>query len=670
MPDRDRLQPVIADADELDRLQRRLARERAVRREAETISERATRELYDQQQRLLLLKTVAKAANEASTVESAIATTIAAVCAHCDWPLGHAWLRAPDGLLDPTGLWCGDEERFHRFRRATARLRLHAGVGLPGRVLQSAQAAWIPDFSEARDLPRVLAAQRDGLHTAVGFPILVGDEVVGVLEFLAARVLEPDAELLDLMAQVGAELGRVVERQQAAERLLHQATHDALTGLPNRVLIREQLGRALAGLRRATGQRAAVLFVDLDGFKAVNDTLGHAAGDRILQEVAARLGGVVRPRDTLGRLSGDEFVIVCAELSDERPILALAERIGATFRTPFSLDGELFQITASVGVTLATPDKEPEELIAEADAAMYRAKQLGRARCEVFSEELGARLRRRSELERALRHAPEHGELRLHWQPEVDLRSGRIVGMEALLRWQREEGMVMPADFIPLAEETGLIVPIGAWVLDEALRQARIWQEDRSIAHTPWASVNLSVRQLVDPEIMNRVVDALARHESDPSMLLLEVTESVILDDVEAGLTVLTALKQLGTEIAIDDFGTGYASLSYLRRFPASAVKIDRSFIAALEDPRTCAIVTAMIELAHALGLSAIGEGIETTAQLARLRELGCDLGQGYLFARPAPAAEVELLLRDEPQFAALVRGRLDRYDESVAPAS
>jgi diguanylate cyclase (GGDEF)-like protein len=633
--------------DPLVRAERRSARERAARLEAEAISERATRELYEQQQRLLLLRTVAKAANEATSVEDALVTALDAVCEHWSCPIGHAWLSDEHGLLVPTGLWAGATDRYAAFRAATEGLRLAAGEGLPGHVLADGRAVWIADFSQVLRLPRAQAAGAAGLRTALGFPILVGSEVVGVLEFLTEQLLPRDDGLVELMAQVGTELGRVVERQQAADRLLHQATHDALTGLPNRVLIGDDLRRALSRLRREPGGTTAVFFVDLDGFKAVNDTLGHASGDRILRDVARRLGLLVRPHDTVGRLSGDEFIIVCEDLAGDQPVAEIGERILAALREPFALDGERLQLGASIGVTLATPEKEPAALIAEADAAMYRAKQMGRDRCEAYSEELGARLRRRGELERALRQAPERGEMQLHYQPEVELSSGRIVGVEALLRWQRDGVTVMPGEFIPLAEETGLIVPIGAWVLDEALRQARAWQDDAAIAHAPWTSVNLSVRQLADPEIMTRVTGALARHDSDPSQLLLEVTESVILDDVEAGLTVLTQLKQLGTEIAIDDFGTGYASLSYLRRFPASAVKIDRSFIATLDDPRTLAIVTAMVELGHALGLTAIAEGIETAEQLAVLRELGCDLGQGYFLARPAPAGEIAPLLRE-----------------------
>ncbi len=637
------------------RLERRLARERAARREAEVISERSTRRLVDEQERLLLLRTVGRAANE-ETLERALAHTLATICRHGSWALGHAWRLHPDGELRSTGEWVG-AERFPAFREATEALTLRAGVGLPGRVVNHRGAIWLRDFSAVLTLPRAEAAAAAGLRTAIGFPIMSGSDVVGVIELFTPRILPRDAELLELLDQVGTELGRSIERQQSEERLRHQATHDALTGLPNRVMIRDALHRAISRLRREDDECTAVLFVDLDGFKAVNDTLGHVAGDAILKDVAARLRTSLRPHDTLGRLSGDEFVIVCESLASEHGITTITERITDAMRPPFEVEDELFSLTASIGVTVARPEREPEELIAEADTAMYRAKQSGRGHTEVYSEDLGSRLRRRNELERALRGAAAGDELRVHYQPEVDLRGGRIVGVEALVRWERHGAMVMPVEFIPLAEESGLIVGIGGWVLEEAARQAQRWRADPEIATPPWTSVNLSVRQLADPELLRRVADSLSAYGGHPSELLLEVTESVILEDVDAGLAVLAELRALGTSIAIDDFGTGYASLSYLRRFPASAVKIDRSFIAALDDPRTLAIVTAMVELAHALGLTPIAEGIETAQQLATLRELGCDLGQGYYFAQPLPADELAPLLRDPDQFAALVTG-------------
>ncbi len=638
--------PAREEAARIAELEQRLARERAARREAETVSEQAMRALSDKQQRLELLETVTRAANEATGVHSAIATALDAVCTQYGWSLGQAWLLDADEMLVPTGLWAGEVERFAAFRAATSEQRFVAGGGVPGRVLAERRAIWLHELPRSPSLGRANAAHAAGFQSALAFPILVASEVVGVLEFGSEHVVEPDPDSFELWMQIGTELGRVVERQQAAERLRHQATHDALTGLSNRALILDELRRALSLLWRRPGEQTAVFFVDLDGFKAVNDALGHAGGDAVLRDVASRLAAVVRPHDTLGRLSGDEFVVICTGLNDERAIGAIASRIEEALHAPVVVGSERFELSASIGVTVAAPGKEPEALIAEADTALMRAKELGRGHCEVYSEELGARLRKRSELERALRDASDRDELRVHYQPEVDLRSGRIVGVEALLRWQRGNVTVMPAEFIPLAEETGLIVPIGAWVLEEALRQARSWRADPEIAHVPWTSVNLSVRQLADPQLTQRVVQALERTGSEPGSLLLEVTESVILEDVDAGLAVLGQLRQLGVEIAIDDFGTGYASLSYLGQFPAAAVKIDRSFIAALDDSRTHAIVTAMIELAHALGLTAIAEGIETAEQLATLRELGCDVGQGYFFARPCPADEIATLLR------------------------
>ncbi|MFN2628902.1 MAG: putative bifunctional diguanylate cyclase/phosphodiesterase [Gaiellaceae bacterium] len=658
MPSGDQVQPVEAgEPSEVEaraaRLERQLRRERAARQEAETISERVTRELYDKQQGLVLLETVAKAANEATGVEDAIAISLETIRRHRSWRLGHLWLLGETGDMVSTDVWAGDLERHAVFHAASRGLTFGPGEGLPGRVLAERTAVWMSDPEGLAQLPRGAAIAAAHLRTALCFPVLMGAEVVGVLEFFSEREMEPDEELLTLMVHVGTQLGRVVERKRAAETLLHQATHDALTGLPNRVLIVDHLERSLARQRRREGEQTAVFFVDLDGFKSVNDTLGHAAGDRVLRQVAQRLGTVVRPQDTLGRLSGDEFVIVCEALTQDYPIVTIAERLGAALREPFELDGEQFLVTASVGIALAEGPEEPGSLIEQADAAMYRSKELGRARYEIFSDALRERIAIRLDIERALRHAAERDELCLHYQPEVDLRTGAVIGVEALLRWQRPDGLVMPGDFIRLAEDTGLIVPIGAWVLNEALRQSSIWQADATIAEAPWMSVNLSVRQLSDPELMPSISTAIANRGVDPSKLFLEVTESVILDDAQAGLTVLTALKSLGAEIAIDDFGTGYASLSYLRRFPASVVKVDRSFIAEIDkDERTRSIVEAIVAMGRALGMAIVAEGIETAEQLAVVCELGFDIGQGFYFARPGPADGLSPMLTKELPFA------------------
>ncbi|WP_249012129.1 bifunctional diguanylate cyclase/phosphodiesterase [Conexibacter sp. DBS9H8] len=640
----------------VDRLERQLRRQRLARQEAERISERATRELYDKQQGLVLLETVATAANEATGIEPAIATSLEAIRAHASWRLGHLWLRDRADEMVSTDVWAGDTDRHAPFCEASRGLRFGPGVGLPGRVLKDGRAVWMSDPAGLMSLPRDDAMRAAQLRTALCFPLLAGPDVVGALEFFADSVLEPDLELLALMSQAGTQLGRVVERQRAAEALVHQATHDALTGLPNRVLILDLLKRSLARQSRADGERTAVFFVDLDGFKAINDTLGHAAGDRLLSEVAARLSRVIRCEDTLGRLGGDEFVIVCEALTDEYPVVMIADRLGVSLREPFTLDGEQFLVSASIGIALADGSEEPGALIEQADAAMYRSKELGRARYEFFSDALRERIAHRLELESALRHAIARGELRLHYQPEVDLHTGAIVGVEALLRWQRPEALVTPGEFIGLAEDTGLIVPIGTWVLTEALRQLAAWENDAAIATSPWMSVNLSVRQLSDPELIPRVTAALEHRCADPARLLLEVTESVVLDDAEAGLSVLTALRCLGTEIGIDDFGTGYASLSYLRRFPASVVKVDRSFIAELgNDHRARAIVEAIVTMSRSLGLKIVAEGIETAQQLRIVRELGFDIGQGYLFARPGSAADIGRLLGNATAFGSLL---------------
>ena len=658
MPARDHLQRVSAEGDESgrteERLRRRVERERAARLEAESISERVTRELYDKQQGLILLQQVARAANDATDVAEAIQSVLDAVCGYRSWPVGHAWLADESGLLCSTGIWSGDMERYAAFVESSAGARYGPGEGLPGRALQSAASVWIVLRDELGTLPRGETMIGTGLRSGLCLPVFVGTEVVGVLEFFAHHVNEPDGDLLELMSQIGTSLGRVIERQRAADELVHQATHDALTGLPNRVLIREHLTRALSRQRRRSEEQLAVFFVDLDGFKAINDTLGHATGDRVLRDIARRLKAILRPHDTLGRLGGDEFIVVCEGLTRELPIATIAERLAGALRDPLRLDGEEFIVTASIGISMGNGEEDPDELIEQADAAMYRSKELGRNRYQVFSDDLRVRLAARFEIERALRHAVELDELRLLYQPEVDLRTGRVVGVEALLRWQRGDRLVPPMEFIPLAEETGLIVGLGAWVLREAVRQSREWHDDDALARVPWMAVNLSVRQLSDPALMETVAEALETHGPDAAHLFLEVTESLILEDADAGLSLLADLKALGTEIAIDDFGTGYASLSHLRKFPASLLKVDRSFVATIaEDPRTRAIVAAIIDMAHALGLEAVAEGIETVEQLQVVRELGCDLGQGYLFARPLPADEVRaLLLLDEPHAA------------------
>ncbi|HZQ78153.1 MAG TPA: EAL domain-containing protein [Acidimicrobiia bacterium] len=441
---------------------------------------------------------------------------------------------------------------------------------------------------------------------------------------------------------VSAAVRDISERRRIEAALTRQTLHDALTGLPNRVLLADRLGRALGRAARA-GTPAALLFVDLDRFKLINDSRGHAAGDRLLVAVAERLDWLVRSTDTVARFAGDEFVIVADEGMNATEARLLGERIVEGFIQPFTIDGEDLYVTASVGICLSSPGASVDELLRDADAAMYRAKDLGRARCEIFdatmSGEAELRLAIRNDLHRAL----ERHELGVHYQPIVDLRTGAMVSAEALVRWNHPtQGSLAPLDFIPVAEDSGLIVPVGSSVLHSAARQWAAWGwPDRCVLN-----VNLSAHQVRHPDLVTDVVKVLHETGLDPTSLCLELTESVLFEDLQSPRQVLHELKDLGVLIAIDDFGTGYSSLTYLKRFPIDIVKIDRSFLAGLgQSDYDSTIVEAIIELVHALGLRATAEGIETAEQQEQLRALGCDLGQGYYLSPPLPADRFAALI-------------------------
>ena len=443
----------------------------------------------------------------------------------------------------------------------------------------------------------------------------------------------------------------MVDRQtetlrQRTEDLAHVAVHDTLTGLPNRVLLADRLSQALRRSARE-GSSVAVLFIDLDRFKFVNDSRGHAVGDELLLAVAGRLRGVVRDHDTVARFGGDEFVVVCEDRDAAAQASCIARRIADTLREPVLTDDQEVFLGASIGIAVADRGAaSPESLLRDADAAMYRAKERGRDRCEFFDAVMRTEAVARLETQSALHRAVERDELRLHYQPVVDLASGAVCGVEALVRWARpNHGLVGPGAFIPLAEETGLIVPIGRWVLEESARQVARWQEARP--GQPLAvNVNLSAAQLRQPDLIADLAAVLAASRLDPGALCLELTESTFMEEADGHGAALAALKALGVNLAIDDFGTGYSSLTYLKRFPVNVLKIDQAFVGGLgRDASDTAIVRSVIDLAHALGLTVVAEGVETAEQAAHLRRLGCDLAQGYYFARPLPPDELDALL-------------------------
>jgi diguanylate cyclase (GGDEF)-like protein/PAS domain S-box-containing protein len=465
----------------------------------------------------------------------------------------------------------------------------------------------------------------------------------GLTEQLEQRIQARTAQL----TAANAALLQEIQARQAAERdLMHQTFHDALTGLPNRAWFLHCLEVALAGRRRR--DRLAVLFLDLDRFKLINDSLGHETGDHLLVAVAGRLRGCVRPEDTIARLGGDEFALLLPGIAGPREVIGVAERLARVLEAPFRLGPYEVVISASIGLALhPAAGTRPEELMRAADAAMYRSKGEGPGHWAIFDPAMQAQALERLALEADLRAALERGDLAVQYQPIVDLASGRITGLEALARWRHpQRGEIPPNVFIPLAEETGLILPLGEWVLTTACRAARAWAAAMPDGRPPSVAVNLSALQLMHPPLVEMVTRVLGESGLPADCLTLEITESALMEAAESTLATLQRLKELGVRLSLDDFGTGYASLSYLRRFPVDGLKIDRSFVRGLgEDPQDTAIVEAVIALARALGRSVTAEGVERPVQIEQLRSLGCQTGQGYHFARPLEPAAIDALL-------------------------
>jgi diguanylate cyclase (GGDEF)-like protein/PAS domain S-box-containing protein len=605
-------------------------------------SEEELRELTVQ-----LLGLIAAAANQAATVDEALRICVTNVCEKLGWPVGHALLAAEDGALIPTLAWyVKDPERFARFRQETMADRFTPSRGFPGRMLETGRPIRVADVSQTQ-ARRAAAARDAGLRAGFSVPIVFGTEVVGGLEFFMSDAAELDPRFEDALASIGTQLGQVIFRKRMEAEMVYHALHDPLTSLPNRMLFLDRLAHAMARLDR-TAKPLALLFVDVDDFKEVNDLLGHDAGDELLVTLAQRVRSVLRPGDTVARLGGDEFTVLCEGVSGEAEAVMIAERIAEAMHAPFELKDVQRHVTVSIGIALTGDDElVPDALIRDADVAMYRAKQEGGGRHVMFDEPLRVQVRGRRNRERALKRAIDLGQLRLLYQPGVSLRGASIEGVEALVRWQHpERGLVTPEEIIPIAEETGLIVPLGQWVLEHACAQAARWREALP-THRPvplW--VNLSSRQLLDGSLPRQVEQVLSRTGLDPASLCLEVTETVLLDDIDAAIRELHALRALGVCLAIDDFGTGYSALGYLRSFPIVNLKLDRSFVGGLgQDPQATAIVRGVVSLAHSLGLTVVAEGIETETQLEHLRQVECDWGQGFLFARPQTADDLQQML-------------------------
>jgi diguanylate cyclase (GGDEF)-like protein len=464
------------------------------------------------------------------------------------------------------------------------------------------------------------------------------------------------------VAERTAELEKeVAERKLIEEQLRHNAFHDGLTDLANRALFMDHLQLALARAKRHDDYQFAVLFLDLDRFKVINDSLGHVVGDKLLVGIARRLETAMRPGDTVSRLGGDEFTVLLDDLGDAGEAEAVAGRLLRELVMPYNLGGHEVFTSVSIGVALsATGYQRPEDILRDADTAMYRAKQLGKARYEVFDQAMHTRAMDRLELERDLRHSVERRELFLQYQPIVSLGTGAVRGFEALVRWRHpERGVIQPAKFIPVAEETGMIIPIGLWVLGEACRQIRRWQGLCPADEPLTINVNLSGKQFMQPDLLEQIEAVLQETGLDPRSLKLEITESVVMENIESATRTLERLRALGVELSIDDFGTGYSSLSYLQRFPVSTLKIDRSFVSRMtESEGTAEIVRTIMKLAQNLGMGVVAEGVETERQREQLKALECEFGQGYYFAGPMDWEAAEAILMNcfqPPRSVALV---------------
>jgi diguanylate cyclase (GGDEF)-like protein len=501
----------------------------------------------------------------------------------------------------------------------------------------SGDIATDPLWEEHREL-----AAAHKLASCWSFPILAGNgKVLGTLDVHQNKPGRPDKAQLALLQMASGSAAIAIEQRQLAEQLAYQAHHDTLTELPNRLLFQERLRQAILQARRS-GMQVALLYVDLDRFKLVNDTLGHAGGDLLLRQVAQRLRNCLREADTLARMSGDEFTVIATGLRDPRHASVVAESLLKALRNPFEVEKQELFVSASVGISLYPQDGlDADTLQRNADYAMYRAKSGGKNRFEFFLPEMRDSLSRRLEVETHLRRALERREFSVHYQPQFDLQTGRMVAHEALIRWNNPKlGAVGPDQFIPVAEENGLIVPIGTWVLQEACRQTAVWRQ--SGYPLKGIAVNVSAVQFGRSDFVDTVAEVLRSTGLPPQFLELELTERIVIRDVRESAQKMKQLRSLGVQISVDDFGAGYSSLSYLQRLPIDVLKLDRSFV---EESQASggnrSLVRGIVSLAHSLGIRVTAEGVETEEQLDLVHQSGCDKAQGYLLGRPSPAANV-----------------------------
>jgi diguanylate cyclase (GGDEF)-like protein len=523
-----------------------------------------------------------------------------------------------------------------------------------GYALATGMATVVNDLNEETRFEPSELQRRLGIRSAAVILIKAKGQPYGVISAGSRDAYEFSPQDVNFMQAIANVLANAIERRRTEERTQHEALHDPLTGLPNRNLFLDRLQHALSVASRR-GTSVAVLFLDLDQFKLVNDSLGHAAGDELLAAVAPRIEGALRPADTVARFGGDEFAVLAEDIGNERGATRIAERIAEALTRPFVLRDREHFVSASVGISIGDGNEAPEALIRDADSALYRAKERGRGGYEIFDEVMRSRVIEHMQTENDLRRALRRREFELHYQPVIRLRDGSVVAMEALVRWNHpERGLLGPLAFIPVAEESRLIIPMGRWVIEQACLQAAAWQQRDPDAAPVGVSVNLSARQLADPHLLSHIEGSISASNIDPSSLWLELTESTLLDDTASVERTLESLRGLGVGLVLDDFGVGFSSLGYLKRLPLSMIKLDRTFVVNLaEDSHDAAIVRAVNEMADTIGIAVVAEGIESEQQAILASELGCGYAQGFHFAEPTRPGEIpELLRRRMPAIA------------------
>jgi diguanylate cyclase (GGDEF)-like protein len=612
----------------------------AVERELREAESRRDRRRTEED--LRLLQSITHDASEAQDIFAALARALTRISEAGDWSLAQAWLPRVDAtVIECSPAWYRRDGNLESMRRASLRMVFAPGEGLPGRAWRSKQPLWVRDVTEEPGFQRAQIARDAGLQSAMAVPVASGSDVLAVLEFFARDRRESDARQMQLMETVAAQLGVAIQRKRTEERLNYLAHYDALTNLPNRVLFNDRLEQAILDAGRH-GRLVGVAHLDLDRFKTINDSLGHDIGDLFLRAVAERLRRFVRGGDTVARLVGDEFTMILADMAHVDDAARVAQKILESLSQSFLVAGHELFTSASLGMTLYPTDEGGAEgLLRNADIAMHRAKESGGNTYAFYSVDMTTKVQERLALEHALRRALEHDELRVHYQPVVNLRSGRLAGFEALVRWMHpQRGEILPMEFIPLAEETGLITRLDQWVVRKACTEFAAFL---TASGTPLRlAVNLSARQFQQTDFVKSVLRIIDETKFDPKQLDMEVTETSLMQNAEVAASVMRDLGEIGVRFSIDDFGTGYSSLAYLKHLPIGSVKIDKSFVRDVPtDTNDAAIVTAIIAMAHNLGLEVVAEGVETQEQLEFLRANGCDAVQGWHFSRAWPKDDV-----------------------------